>query len=176
MEHRGHRSKWFTLSLSSDTTTTKLCYCCAFLIRFSRAWLLEAVFEYLFTDFVLSIGPTVAEVSSEFDQYWNSEHAFPITTLNPKVEVLSLEQLRKKFDDFYKQKTTTAYVDALTNSPLAIALKNNTADFSFAKAIVIHDSSKKLDKKGDWKDQLLITQLAPYIKEAKEELPVLDLK
>ena len=126
--------------------------------------------ELAFTDRdVLSIGPTVAEVSSEFDQYWNSEHAFPITTLNPKIEVLSLEQLRKKFDEFYQQKTTTAYVEALTDSPLAIALKNNTADFSFAKAIVIHDSSKKLEKKGDWKDQLLITQLAPYIKEAKEE-------
>ena len=118
---------------------------------------------------VLSIGPTVAEVSSEFDQYWNSEHAFPISTLKPEVEVLSLDQLRKKYDDFYQQKTTTAYVDALTNSPLAIALKNNTADFSFAKAIVIHDSSKKLERKGEWKQDLLITQLAPYIKQAKEE-------
>jgi len=35
---------------------------------------------------VMSIGPTVAEVSSEFDQYWNSEHAFPVTTLKPRVK------------------------------------------------------------------------------------------
>jgi len=80
-----------------------------------------------------------------------------------------MEQLREQFDEFYKQKSTTAYVGALTNSPLAIALKNNTAKFSFAKAIVIHDSSKKLEKKGEWKNQLLITQLAPYIKQAKQE-------
>jgi len=118
---------------------------------------------------VMSIGSTVAEVSSEFDQYWNSEHAFPIKTLKPQVEALSMEQLREQFDGFYKQKSTTAYVGALANSPLAIALKNNTAKFSFAEAIVIHDSSKKLEKKGEWKSQLLITQLAPYIKQAKEE-------
>ena len=126
--------------------------------------------DLAFTDRdVLSIGPTVAEVSSEFDQYWNSEHAFPIVTLKPKVIALSLEQLRQQLDEFYTQKTTTAYVDALTNSPLAIALKNNTAEFSFATAVVIHDSSKKLEKKDEWKKDLLITQLTPYIKQAKEE-------
>ena len=118
---------------------------------------------------VMTIGPAVAEVSGEFDQYWNSEHAFPIATLRPPVQAIPLDQLGEQFDEFYEQKSTSAYIDALNNSPLADALKNNTAKFSFARAIVIHDSSTKMEKKGKWKDQLLISQLAPYIKEAKEE-------
>ena len=34
---------------------------------------------------VMAIGPVVPDVSNEFDEYWNSEHAYPITTLLPEV-------------------------------------------------------------------------------------------
>jgi putative cardiolipin synthase len=118
---------------------------------------------------VMSIGPVVSDVSDQFDEYWNSEHSFPITTLNPPVEALTLDQLRKQFDEFYVEKSTTSYIDALENSSLANALRDNTAEFSFAKAILIHDAADKLEKNKGWKDQLLLTQLAPYIKQAKEE-------
>ena len=118
---------------------------------------------------VMSIGPTVPDVSKEFDEYWNSAHSFPITTLKPPVAALTLDQLRKKLDAFYAEKTTSAYIQALENSPLANALRSNTAQFSFAKAIVIHDAADKLEKNKGWKEQLLLTQLTPYIKEAKEE-------
>jgi putative cardiolipin synthase len=30
---------------------------------------------------VLSIGPSVREVSAEFDSYWNAEHAYPVSVL-----------------------------------------------------------------------------------------------
>ncbi len=118
---------------------------------------------------VMSIGPTVAAVSDQFDQYWNSRHSFPITTLDPPVEALTLDQLREKFDEFYAEKSTSAYIDALENSSLANALKDNSAQFSFAKATLIHDAADKLEKNKGWKDQLLLTQLVPYIKEAQEE-------
>ena len=34
----------------------------------------------------MSIGPVVADVSDEFDQYWNNRHSFPISTLIAGVE------------------------------------------------------------------------------------------
>ena len=38
--------------------------------------------DLAFTDIdVLSIGPPVREVSSEFDAYWNAEHAYPVNIL-----------------------------------------------------------------------------------------------
>ncbi len=118
---------------------------------------------------VMAIGPVVPDVSTEFDQYWNSEHAYPVTTLMPDAEIMSLEQLRKDMDAFYAEKQTSAYIDALYNSPFAKALKAHTAEFSFAKAAVIHDSPDKLDKAENWKDGLLISQLAPYILNTTEE-------
>ena len=118
---------------------------------------------------VLSIGPTVPDVSNQFDEYWNSKHSFPVTTLKPSVEAQTFEQLRKHFGEFYAEKSTSAYIKALENSPLANALRDNTAEFSFAKAILIHDAADKLEKNKGWKEQLLLTQLTPYIKEAKEE-------
>ena len=118
---------------------------------------------------VMSIGPTAPAVSNQFDEYWNSAHSFPITTLNPPVEALTLDQLRKMFDAFYAEKSTSAYIKALENSSLANALRDNTAQFSFAKAILIHDAADKLEKNKGWKEQLLLTQLTPYIKESKEE-------
>lgn len=118
---------------------------------------------------VLAIGPVVPDVSSEFDQYWNSEHAFPMMTLLPEQEVMSLDQLRRDMDEFYARKKTSVYIDALENSAFAKALKGHTAGFSFAKAIVVHDSPEKLQKSETWKDGLLISQLAPYILQAKEE-------
>jgi putative cardiolipin synthase len=118
---------------------------------------------------VLAIGPVVPDVSTEFDQYWNSEHAFPMITLLPDTEVKPIEQLRQDLGDFYTQKQTSVYIDALEHSHFAKALRAHTAEFSFAQAIVIHDSPEKLEKSETWKDGLLISQLAPYILKATEE-------
>lgn len=117
----------------------------------------------------MAIGPVVSEVSNEFDEYWNSENAFTVASLNPAKPALPLQQLRKNLDTFYAEKETSVYIDALENSRFAKALKEHTAAFSFAKAIVIHDASEKLHKSGASKGALLISQLAPYIKQAREE-------
>jgi putative cardiolipin synthase len=119
---------------------------------------------------VMAIGPVVPEVSKAFDEYWNSQHAYPMTTLLGKTaDDVALERLRQDLAAFYQQKTTSVYIDALENSAFAKALMDKTAQFSFAKAIVIHDSAEKMTKGKDWQDELLISQLAPYIQEATEE-------
>ena len=99
---------------------------------------------------VMAIGPVVPDVSDEFDEYWNSEHAYPITTLLPDTENEGLDKLRQDMDAFYQEKSTSVYIDALENSDFAKALMNKTARFSPAKAIVIHDSAEKLTKGKDW--------------------------
>ena len=123
-----------------------------------------------FTDLdVMAIGTVVPEVSNEFDEYWNSKHAYPITTLLPETENEGLDKLRQDMDAFYQQKSTSVYINALANSPLAKELMNKTAQFGFAKAVVIHDSSEKMTKGDDWQEDLLISQLAPYIQQATQE-------
>jgi putative cardiolipin synthase len=118
---------------------------------------------------VMTIGPAVPKVSEEFDEYWNSKHAYPVTTLMAAAEAGALNSLRADLAEFYRQKKTSVYVEALANSDFARSLKNKTARFRFAQAKVIHDSSEKQDRGGDWKEDLLISQLAPYIQKATED-------
>jgi putative cardiolipin synthase len=118
---------------------------------------------------VMAIGPVVPDVSEQFDEYWNSHNAFPIITLQPEVESMGLDNLRRELAGLKEQEAAAAYIEALKNSALAKAMLNNSAKFSIAEAIVIHDSSEKLTKGEDWKPKLLISQLAPYIQKAKKE-------
>ncbi len=123
----------------------------------------------------MSIGPVVPEVSAEFDQYWNNRHSYPISTLiaGVKQETVpsgALDNLRAELEQFYQQPQTTAYRDAVDQSPFAKALRDKTVSFSFSEAKIIHDSAEKMTKvDADWKQELLISQLAPYIQQAKEE-------
>ncbi len=123
----------------------------------------------------MSIGTVVPEVSYEFDQYWNSRHSYPISTLTAGVKkeavpADALDNLRKELDQFYQQKQTLDYRNAVNHSQFADLLRNKMVGFSFSEAKIIHDSAEKMTKVDDeWKEELLISQLAPYIQQAKEE-------
>ncbi len=123
----------------------------------------------------MAIGPVVPEVSSEFDEYWNNRHSFPVSTLvagvaKETVPVDALDKLRKELNSSYQQPQTLAYRDAVNDSAFANALRDKTAKFSFSEAKIIHDSAEKMTKEDDnWKEELLISQLAPFILQAKEE-------
>jgi putative cardiolipin synthase len=123
----------------------------------------------------MAIGPVVPEVSDEFDTYWNNRHSFPIATLlagtnKETVPADALNDLRNELEEFNNQPQATAYRDAVEHSPFANSLRDKTAKFSFSEAKIIHDSAEKMTREDDdWKEELLMSQLAPYILEAKEE-------
>jgi putative cardiolipin synthase len=123
---------------------------------------------------VMAIGPVVPEVSQEFDQYWNSEPAYPVATLMAAAHPGALDKLRNDLAAFYQQKQTSVYIDALKHSAFAEALRSKMVHFSFAQAKVIHDSPEKLTKGDGWKGELLISQLAPYIQQATEEFTLVS--
>ena len=128
-----------------------------------------------FTDLdVMAIGPVVPNVSQEFDQYWNSQPAYPVATLMAAAQPGALDKQSNDLAAFYQQKQTSVYIDALMNSAFAEALRNKTAQFSFAQAKVIHDSPEKLTKGDGWKGELLMSQLAPYIQQATEEFTLVS--
>ena len=123
---------------------------------------------------VLAIGPPVAQVSSEFDLYWNNELAYPANILVRQGSERDLNSLRDARMAFYQKQATSSYVKALTDSDLAHGLADGSLAFSWSEARVIHDSSQKktLGKKG--KDELLISQLAPYITGAKKSADIVS--
>jgi len=123
---------------------------------------------------VLSIGPSVREVSTEFDTYWNAEHAYPVNTLVRQGTEEELAGLRSKKDAFFAEQSTSDYVEALTASDLARGLKEGSLAFSWSDARVIHDSPQKMDLKRAGTDELLISQLAPYITGAKTTVDIVS--
>jgi putative cardiolipin synthase len=131
--------------------------------------------DLAFTDIdVLSIGPPVREVSSEFDAYWSAEHAYPVNILVRQGTDQDVADLRSKKKAFFEKQSTAGYVKALTDSDLARGLKDGSLAFSWSEARVIHDSPQKMDLKKAGTDELLISQLAPYITNAKKTVDIVS--
>lgn len=123
---------------------------------------------------LLAIGPVVPDVSEAFDQYWNSGHAYPASTLTRPATAEQLNDLRLRMDQAPLQKEASAYIEALKNSNLANALRAGTANFKWAEARVIHDSPEKKTRDEEWQSELLISQLSPYLAKATDELIVIS--
>jgi cardiolipin synthase C len=117
----------------------------------------------------MAIGPVVPEVSGAFDQYWNSAPAFPVGTLMAAAPAGALDKLRGDLAGALSQPAALAYIDALENSTFAGKLREHSASFGFSDAKIIHDSPEKLERAAGWRDQLLISQLVPYIEQATRE-------
>ena len=128
-----------------------------------------------FTDIdVLSIGPPVHEVSSAFDSYWSAEHAYPVNILVREGTNRDVANLRSAKKAFFDKQSTSDYIMALGDSDLALGLKDGSLAFSWSEAMVIHDSPQKEDLKKAGTDELLISQLAPYITGAKKTVDIVS--
>ena len=81
----------------------------------------EADPDIAFSDLdVMIAGPAAKDVSVAFDKYWNSELAYPATTLKGRpVTVAEIDQMRQYLDEFVAKQTDSAYLNALRNSTLA---------------------------------------------------------
>jgi putative cardiolipin synthase len=120
---------------------------------------------------VLAAGPVVSEVSAVFDEYWNSDVAYPVATLTAGREPKS--ELRKLRD------VIAARVESLRGTPYARGL----ADTDFAKSIadgrlpaywgegrVIADQAVKVTLPEDDSSSHAIPRLAAVLTQAREEL------
>jgi putative cardiolipin synthase len=124
---------------------------------------------------LFSIGPVVPKVSAAFDEYWNSDYAYPASTLTQPVGAEQLDAIKQRLYEASRQEEATVYIEALKNSGLAQGLLAGGVDFKWAEeAIVIHDSSEKKARKENWNEELLISKLWPYLDRAAEELIIVS--
>jgi len=122
----------------------------------------------------LVVGPAVPQVSGEFDEYWNSEHAYPVTTLLPAASDAELQALRDQFGAFLDGSSTASYLQALDESGLAGELRAGTVELLWGPGKIIRDSSEKKEHDEDWRQELVISQLAPYITGSTEEVIIVS--
>ena len=124
---------------------------------------------------LFAIGPVVPEVSAAFDEYWNSDYAYPASALTQTAGAEQLEAIKQRLDEASRQEAATVYIEALKNSDLAQGLLAGSAHFKWAEeAMVIHDSSEKKAREENWKEELLISKLWPYLDRASEEIIIVS--
>jgi putative cardiolipin synthase len=132
----------------------------------------EANPDLAFADLdVLAIGPVVNEVSVSFDDYWNSELAYPATALAGRPPTAEeIEQKRQRFDEFISQQQDSAYLQALRRSDLANKMREDRVQFAWGNARVIADQPEKILHSFDKTEYHLAPQLAPFFEGVQSEL------
>ncbi len=122
----------------------------------------------------LATGPVVPEVSEAFDQYWNSDPAYPVSALTVPAGIEQLDDLRQRMAAFANDPEASAYIDALKHSNLAGSLRSGSDLFKWARAKVIHDAVQKRGLTKDQPSDLLIAQLWTAMEKAKNELLIIS--
>ena len=124
---------------------------------------------------VLTIGPAVQQVSSNFDNYWNCDYAYPVSTLLPAATDADLQKLKDASPAFMDKPETQSYFEAVKQGRFAKALRDGSVEFRWGSGEVVHDAWWKRDQEREgWQDELLIAQLKSYLVEATEELIIIS--
>jgi len=124
---------------------------------------------------VLAIGEVVKDVSSAFDNYWNSSLAYPAATvIKQRLSQQEQEELEGNLLAFMEQQQTSNYMTALLNSELSQQIRDDAVDYLWGDAVVVVDHPEKITSSRDANELHLMTQLAPYFEGIKKELIIIS--
>jgi putative cardiolipin synthase len=108
----------------------------------------------------LVTGAAVADVSAEFDRYWNSASSYPARAIVAPAAAGAEEALEARFGEAHARPQSQAYIDAVKATPLLAALNERRLDLEWTDVRVVSDDpAKTLDRDGR-RDVLLIDELA----------------
>jgi putative cardiolipin synthase len=132
----------------------------------------EADPDLAFSDLdVVAMGPVARQVSTSFDQYWNSELAYPISVLVTKLPTpRESEEMRAQLTRFVAEQADSEYLRALRDSDLANALRADTVRYYWGTGEVVYDPPEKLVEAMEKSERYLAAQLSPHMQAVREEL------
>ncbi|SEC31690.1 putative cardiolipin synthase [Burkholderia sp. WP9] len=122
---------------------------------------------------VLTFGPVVHRVSNAFDEFWNSDAAYPIVSLTGHAaEPDALPAYRAKLTAFIASEHDSPYVTQ-ARARLGETLAARDTDFSWGKATLLYDDPAKITRSPDDPQGHLLSQFnALRIEPAKEVLVI----
>ncbi len=120
---------------------------------------------------VLTFGPAVHKVSNAFDEFWNSEAAYPIASLTGHAAGPdALPGYRAKLTAFVASEHDSPYVTQ-ARERLRDTLDARETDFAWGKATLLYDDPAKITRSPDDPQGHLLSQFdALSIQPAKEVL------
>lgn len=110
----------------------------------------------------LAVGPIAAEVSQQFDLYWNSENAYPISAFNFEREISEDEiaAFRAESDTYMAQARESSYADIIRQYDLSVMEEITTLGFVWSDWKLVYDQPTKVTAKKVTAE----THLAPKLK------------
>lgn len=120
---------------------------------------------------VLLVGQVVPSVSTAFDAYWNSDLAYPLSTLSQPTDTPAEHQaIRHQLQQEVTNFRTTNYAQALQESALAIHLSDESIPFQWGEARVVADSPEKITSSRKRTDLHLRSSIETQFTKAEQEL------
>ena len=112
---------------------------------------------------VLAVGPSVREVSREFDLYWNSPSAYAAAGFVGTPAPDPAAMLEAKFAANRANPDSAAYIEAVRATPLLRDILDGRLPFEWTAARLFYDDPAKTLDSADRKDVLLFPQLVRTI-------------
>lgn len=98
----------------------------------------------LFADLdVLSVGPVVSDVSTDFDRYWDSDSTYPVENIVPAVPEEALDQFSTKASLIERDGAASAYVNAISESEFIKKLLASQLELEWACVRMVSDDPAK---------------------------------
>ena len=113
----------------------------------------------LFVDLdVLVVGAAVADVSGEFDRYWNSASAYPAASLL-RAEPSGNSELAARFAKTREDPASMAFLDAVRSTRLVQQLLDRQLPLEWTEARLLYDDPAKTLDRAERNDLLLFPEL-----------------
>ena len=123
---------------------------------------------------VLAHGPVVRKVSIAFDEFWNSEAAYPIENLTGhKADPDALPAYRAKLDAFIESQCDTPYVTQVKQR-YTETVETQVVDFVWGKATLLYDDPSKITRSPDDPEGHLMSQFETLRIEPKKEVLIIS--
>jgi len=130
--------------------------------------------DVMFVDLdVVAIGPVVAEVSRDFDRYWQSESAWPVARVLPPATGECVQTVADQLDHAAQSAEAVAFLEAVERQPLVRDLMEQSLAFEWAPTkMVSDDPAKGLGRARD--SELLWSRLKEIVGNPTTELHLIS--
>ncbi len=100
--------------------------------------------DLVFADLdVVAAGEVVADVSRQFDAYWNSPSSYPVARLIRAASDKRKAAVLARFAKVRAESASVQYVRAAEQTPLVANLESNRPVFRWSRAELVHDDPEK---------------------------------
>ena len=123
---------------------------------------------------VLVAGSAVAEISKEFDLFWNSPSAYPAAGFVGPPAPDGATSLEAKFVANRADPESTAYLEAVRSTPLVPQLLDRTLALAWADAEAVYDDPAKTLDTSERTDVLLFPELVRKMGSAEKTLDIVS--